>query len=222
MGFLEEGAITACHVERSTVKGQYRAGGLVGENADGKIVDSHADASVSGASDVGGLTGLNSGQISTCFSTGDVEGDRGVGGGLAGSNAGIVTHCYSRSRVGGKSHMGGLVGWNEGGTVSCCFSAGLVSGNGDYVGGLIGCMSSGSVEASFWDMEASRQLTSADGMGRMTEQMRAAATFLGAGWDFVDESANGTEGIWWMSESPDYPHLRWERSDDDFSASGDT
>ena len=33
--------------------------------------------------------------------------------------------------------------------------------------------------------------------------MQAVATFLDTGWDFVDETANGTEDIWWILEGRD-------------------
>ena len=36
-----------------------------------------------------------------------------------------------------------------------------------------------------------------------------ACTFLEAGRDFVDETVNGTEDIWWMLKN-DYPQLWWE------------
>jgi len=48
------------------------------------------------------------------------------------------------------------------------------------------------------------------GEGRTTAQMQMASTFLEAGWDFVDETANGTEDIWWIDEGKDYPRLTWE------------
>jgi len=38
-------------------------------------------------------------------------------------------------------------------------------------------------------------------------------TFLEAGWDFVGETDNGTEDIWWIDEGKDYPRLWWERSE---------
>jgi hypothetical protein len=41
--------------------------------------------------------------------------------------------------------------------------------------------------------------------------MQTAKTFLDAGWDFVGETANGTEDIWWILEGKDYPHLSWEK-----------
>ena len=40
--------------------------------------------------------------------------------------------------------------------------------------------------------------------------MQTAKMFLDAGWDFVGETANGTEDIWWILEGKDYPRLWWE------------
>jgi hypothetical protein len=37
-----------------------------------------------------------------------------------------------------------------------------------------------------------------------------AVTFLEANWDFVDETENGTDGIWWILEGQYYPRLWWE------------
>jgi len=40
----------------------------------------------------------------------------------------------------------------------------------------------------------------------------AASAFLDTGWDwdFVGETANGTEDIWWILEGQDYPRFWWE------------
>ena len=54
-------------------------------------------------------------------------------------------------------------------------------------------------------------MTSAGGEGKTTTEMRDVNTFLNAGWDFVGETANGTEDIWEMrANGADYPHLRWD------------
>ena len=42
--------------------------------------------------------------------------------------------------------------------------------------------------------------------------MQKTSMFLEAGWDFVDETENGTEDIWWILEGQDYPRLSWEDS----------
>jgi hypothetical protein len=47
-------------------------------------------------------------------------------------------------------------------------------------------------------------------MDKTTAEMQTAKTFLDVGWDFVDETANGTEDIWWILEGKDYPRLWWE------------
>jgi predicted outer membrane repeat protein len=48
------------------------------------------------------------------------------------------------------------------------------------------------------------------GGGSVTAEMQTAATFLEAGWDFVDETENGIEDIWYISEGADYPELTWQ------------
>jgi len=40
--------------------------------------------------------------------------------------------------------------------------------------------------------------------------MQKADRFLYADWDFVDETENGAEDIWWIDEENDYPRLWWE------------
>jgi len=109
-------------------------------------------------------------------------------------------------------HIGGLVGWNAYGSISATYSTGIVKGGG-YVGGLVGrnLEDKGSITSSFWDIQTSGQPTSAGGTGKTTVEMQTASTFLDAGWDFVDETANGTEDIWWIDEGKDYPRLWWEK-----------
>ena len=60
------------------------------------------------------------------------------------------------------------------------------------------------------DVAATGQTHSAGGVGKTTAEMQMRGTFLEAGWDFVDETANGTEDIWWIDEGKDYPRLAWE------------
>lgn len=67
---------------------------------------------------------------------------------------------------------------------------------------------------SYWDIETSGQTTSAGGTGKTTAEMQTAGTFLEAGWDFVEETANGTDDSWWIREGQDYPHLWWELDDE--------
>jgi hypothetical protein len=210
VGLLKEGTITGCYADDVRIRSKSRVGGLVGQNENGRIVNCYANANVSGTDDIGGLVGNNSGLVSGCYCEGSITGTEYLGG-LAGSNnpGGTVIQCYSSNTVRGARTVGGLVGENFGGTVNQCYSIGPISGTEGDVGGMVG-VNSGQIIESFWDMETSNQPTSSGGTGKTTAEMQTASTFLDAGWDFVDETANGTEDIWWILEGQDYPKLWWE------------
>ena len=54
-------------------------------------------------------------------------------------------------------------------------------------------------------------------MGETTTNMKMADTFINEGWDFVGETANGTEDIWKICEGTNYPSLTWQVSGGDFT-----
>ena len=232
IGHIEGGTITNCYVEDGNISGNDNVGGLVGIsggdwNSLVTITNCYVTGSVAGDDNVGGLVGSNggdsssSGTITNCYVTGFVDGDDYVGG-LVGSNGGTITECYAIADVNGSECVGGLVGFSEqisspraGGsrsTIERCYAACRMSGD-EYVGGLAG-QNNGEIALSFWDNETSGQLSIADGNGRTTAEMQTAGTFLDAGWDFVDETENGTEDIWWILEGQDYPRLWWESAEE--------
>jgi len=215
------GSVTNCH-SAGLATGWGRVGGLVGGNG-GDVTQCYSTATVTGTGGlVGGLVGSNGGAVTQCYSTGTVSGKDLIGG-LVGYNNGHVAHCYSAGTVSGDSGIGGLVGSNfeldfgggARGTVIHSYSTGAVSGSGWGVGGLVGDNSWGIVTACFWDTQTSgqAQMPGSAGTGRTTVEMQTAKTFLDAGWDFVGETTNGTEDIWWILEGRDYPRLTglpWE------------
>jgi hypothetical protein len=197
-------------LEAVDVNGTRHVGGLVGNNRGGSITMSYSTGSIIGNHTVGGFVGRSiDGSISNSYSTVSVSGDFSVGG-LVGSNNSDITTCYSTGTVTGGGYVGGLVGRNYG-TITSCYSLGAVTGNND-VGGLVG-YNWGSITSSFWDVETSGLSSSDGGIGKTTAEMQTAPTFLEAGWDFVDETANGTEDIWWIDEGRDYPRLWWEAAE---------
>jgi len=193
VGYLASGTVTNCYVEGGVVSTpehtQGPAGGLVGSCGD--------------------LT-----NITACYSSAVVIGGTSVGGlvGHAYYNA-TIKNCYATGTVIGDLFVGGLVGY--GGAITNCYATGFVLGRDS--GGLAG-VSTGRVGpvASFWDVEASGQDTSAGGMGLTTAEMMTAAPFLEAGWDFVGEDENGVEEVWWILEGRDYPRLWWEAAGVEF------
>jgi len=207
------GTVTQCY-STGAVSGAGSVGGLVGVHDGGTVTHCYSASVASGSDTVAGLVGWNIGTVTQCYSAGAVVGigwNRSVGG-FVGRNNGTVTNCYSTGRVSGDSHVGGLVGDNWG-TVAQCYSEGAVDGN-DYVGGLVGATESpwgARVLESFWNIETSGRTKSAGGTGNTTAEMQTAATFLDAGWDFVGETANGSEDIWKLAEGLGYPRLSWEK-----------
>jgi hypothetical protein len=231
-----EGTISDCYCSVNVTNADGGAGGLVASNSHGTIINCTTAGDVTGAHDVGGLVGENNGNIRFCRSSSNVSGGSHVGG-LAGQNSGSISECYSEGSVNGGDECGGLVGRNVDGDISDCYSHASATG-GDTVGGLVGlnwmstisnCYSTGSVSgtfpvgglvareveatttASFWDTQTSDQSWSHGGTGKMTWQMQDANTFVSAGWDFVGETANGTDNIWKLFMPPSYPQLTWQK-----------
>jgi len=155
----------------------------------------------------GSLVGINNGHIATSYSTGIVKGSHWIGG-LVGSNRGKITATYSSGTVTGVEYVGGLVGRNVG-SITNSYNSGVITGI-ESVYGLVG-ENYGSITMSFWDMETSGQTWSDGGAGKTTAEMQTAGTFLEAGWDFVDETENGTDDIWWIVEGQTYPLLSWQK-----------
>jgi hypothetical protein len=154
---------------------------------------------------IGGLVGTNDGSITGSFSAVMVDGQDNIGG-LVGANDGSVFNCYCNGTVTGDQSVGGLVGRNQKGSILNCYST---SRNSRYraFGGLVG-YNKGDITSSFWDTQTSKQATSAGGEGLTTAQMQDINTYLNAGWDFVDESFNGTFDYWQISPGG-YPKLRF-------------
>jgi hypothetical protein len=205
------GGMIRCHSTGPvTGTGDY-VGGLIGNNS-GAVTQCYSTGVVQGNDKyVGGLMGGNSGDATGCYSEGTVSSDEGYVGGLTGwNNAGHVDGSYSRSVVRGKYNVGGLVGYSNSGRVIHCYSTGAVSATTVYVGGLMGNTLVSDVTDCFWDLDTSGQSTSAAGLGKTTAKMQTAKTFLDAGWDFIGETANGTEDLWSIDEGKDYPRLWWE------------
>jgi len=190
------------------IAGTDYVGGLVGFNR-GQIAISYVTGTISGNKRVGGLTGRNWGSIAASYNKAEVTGSDDVGS-LAAANYGSITNSYNTGPVTANWDVGGLVGENYR-SVASSYSTGTVSGV-TRAGGLVGYNypDSGTVTDSFWDIQTSGQTESAGGTGKTTAEMQTASTFLEARWDFVDETANGTDDIWWILEGQDYPRLWWE------------
>lgn len=198
------GTISQCF-GTGNVSGDTMLGGLVGQ-AYGVIRQCSATGAVAGKDNLGGLLGYASSTSSTnqSVATGAVRGGKNLGGLVGTSDRGILTECYATGSVTGAEGLGGLVGYANANTVSECYAVGQVVGSKDC-GGLVGIRQAGETVASFWDTQTSGLTQSAGGQGLTTAQMGTAATFISAGWDFVQ--------TWVLRPTCEYPCLQWESVD---------
>ncbi len=213
-------------ISNLTITGQSNLG-LFGRLNPGAEINnlSITDVNIVGSGNyASGLAGENNGNIICCYSTGIVNGIEYVGG-LVGCNTqlGTIMSSHTSCNVNGNFHVGGLVGSNSG-IVIYCYSNGLVNGIGD-IGGLAGFgslqsddLSDGNIWSnvigSFWDIETSGCILSDGGIGKTTAEMLDPNTYKDSGWDFVDETTNGTDDSWWIDQGQDYPRLWWESAED--------
>ena len=89
---------------------------------------------------IGGVCGLNSGELQNCSNSSTVIGKENEYriGGVCGYNSGTVKDCKNTGSVRGKTKIGGVCGENDmPGLIENCFNEGTVSGQ-DYVGGVCG------------------------------------------------------------------------------------
>ncbi|OHB62346.1 MAG: hypothetical protein A2Y76_00230 [Planctomycetes bacterium RBG_13_60_9] len=197
----------------------YGVGGLIGHSQYGVVSECHAKCTTRCNRYVGGLIGVNHlTAVRRSWAEGVARGEQCIGGLIGQNEGGVITDCYALTDVHGLAFLGGLVGYNTSdcqctthtsGLVDRCFAAGPVGGMAD-IGGVVGINNQGETAHSFWDVQTTACARSAGGDPKTTAQMQDVSTFLAAGWDFVDEKANGIEDIWCMSVLTGYPRLAWQ------------
>jgi PKD repeat protein len=186
------------------VRGYANVGGIVGSNNPSScIYNSSVNGVIIGEGPcVGGIVGINYGDINRTYSIGKVAGTYSIGG-IAGSNmiAGKIDNSYSCCDISGETKIGGLVGENlYKSMISNSYSTGSV-GSTYMAGGLVG-LNIGEVINSFWDKETSKCNGSSGGYGRTTGEMMERSTFSEAGWDLND--------TWGIYKNMTYPYLLWQ------------
>lgn len=152
---------------------------------------------------IGGLIGSSSIAIRLSYASGSVEGYQFTGGFIGYHNNGLISDCYASGDVKcsdpyGYNIVGGFIGamWDDVERVYSIGKVTIVSGDTDYVGGLVGETYYTATD-SYWDIETSGLATSAAGIGRDSATMKALASYLN--WNF--------SGIWLIKEGYSYPYF---------------
>jgi hypothetical protein len=219
VGYGDATVITNCHAD-GTVIGANNTGGIAGAIITGsQMTQCGSSCAVTGVNYAGGLAGYSTTNsvIADSYSDGSVTGTDYIGG-IAGRNhiASTVMNCYSKASVSGNSYLGGLLGLNSSSSVlNNSYAASTVTGTGYYKGGGVGyndLTTSAVVQNVLFDSEVSELLSGQGCIGRTTLQMKTLSTYTSRTWDFVGETANGTNDYWNMygTDNSGYPFLSWQ------------
>lgn len=239
VGYIKYASSISNSSSTATVNGGQFTGGFVGQEGGGTlasdndllkphIVFCYASGNVtSNSKNVGGFVGWQTGIINGCYALGNVHSTHstyGRVGGFAGTVAyldkstGKISDCYAKGNVTSagnnseSSGLGGFVGYLATGEIRNCYSIGTVDEAGSDFGGFAGLTNSPLVCANnFWDTETSGLTSSSGGTGKTTAKMKTESTFTGAGWDFINETVNGSVDIWALAASVNdgYPSFIW-------------
>jgi len=212
----ENGQIVNLGVVNANIIGRKYVSALVGNLYKGTVNNCsstgtcYSNTSTTWWNAVGGLVGINNGNINFSYSSANVSSTYDRVGGLVGANEGIIKRCYALGDVTGSSRVGGLAGDNSD-LIENSYSIGSITCGGT-TGGLVGYSNSGTVNASFWDTEKSGQSSSDGGSGLTTVEMKKPVNYLHGGWDFLGETTNGTNNYWGHNseENGGYPFLAWQ------------
>lgn len=147
-----------------TVTGGNKVAGIAGNNTkDGIIKDCHNTGAVTGDSYAAGIVAYNEGHVKGCSNVAVITAGSAFVGGIAAANTDAVRSDaaeVSKSSNSGhvivsssaeRAYAGGVVGWNNAG-VSSLYNAGNVVSRGGYVGGCLGCNTSGSTAKSLYNL----------------------------------------------------------------------
>ena len=122
------------------VTGNDKVGALTGYALEGSVTNVHSEVKVVGKNSVGGLVGYYTGEISRSSVQENVAGQDSVGGLVGYTSGSIVGTDKGKSffvgNVTGRKYVGGLAGYGAG--VIKSYADGAVTGNSNYVGGVIG------------------------------------------------------------------------------------
>jgi uncharacterized repeat protein (TIGR02543 family) len=141
---VNTGTIINCNAEGSATSTGQNTAGLIGNNVNATVSDSHTNVLVDGDHIAGGLIGYNlDSDVINCYATGDVSGDDMIGGISGILNGGSITNSAAFGDLTGTGmYLGGLIGNLYAGAATNNYAHGnsvtSTSLSGQMAGGLVG------------------------------------------------------------------------------------
>ena len=150
----EKGEVKNVYLENIYIEGNNNVGGLAGTNFGEKINNISLKGEITGSNTIGGLFGFNSSILKNIDVDINITGEDNIGG-LIGNNIGDISGAIVNGNVFGNYRVGGVIGDNLDGEHNILISTANVRGRSNFIGGIIGEMTSGklSYNYSFGDVE---------------------------------------------------------------------
>jgi hypothetical protein len=218
VGILEDSTtVENCNLEVN-VNGVSDVGGLVGKASSAcNIKKSCNIGNIEGGVRTGGLVGyLDSSELNACYINGNVSGTNQVGGlvGMA-DNVGSVLNCYSRGDILGGISVGANIGrCYDDLNYNYCYHIGNIEITDDDFDGLIGHdIYVTDTSTCFWNTDATDYEDNDDDPSALTDdEFRISQIFINAGWDFIGETVNGYDNVWYRHDQLNngYPFLTYQ------------
>ena len=166
------GKVQNLTLENVNISGTYYVGSVVGTNF-GTVSGCTASGNITGTeSCIGGVVGQNKGTVTGCTVSGNISSNQ-YSGGVVGENFGTVSACYHATGdvTGNINYVGGVVGWNYYGTVTACYHVnGNVTATYKWVGSVAGYNGGvGSVTACYWNDSPDPGIGYDNGSGQATK-----------------------------------------------------
>ena len=167
-----DGKVQNLTLENVHISGVFYVGSVVGTNF-GTVSGCTASGNITGTkSCIGGVVGQNKGTVTGCTVSGNISNNQYTGG-VVGENFGTVSACYHATGdvTGNINYVGGVVGWNYYGTVTACYHVnGNVTATGNWVGSVAGYNGGvGSVTACYWNDSPDPGIGYDNGSGQATK-----------------------------------------------------
>lgn len=239
-GYVSGARIYNLGLENTSIFGTYQTAALIGccePNFEisqlSHIKNCYTSGHVSGKMEAGGLVGWNMGCcIEACYSSCHVTAEE-MGGGLVGHSSqasakAIVKNCYSTGQVsreiGSDTTTAAFCGSSDGTVFTNSYTTGNVfysDGDLDNKGFISKTSENDSYNNNFFDSELSNQNSALGAEALLSAAMKQSSTYTNAGWDFMDESANGDAEVWGINPNDNnaYPFLSWQGYNNGISTS---
>lgn len=207
-----DGKVQNLTLENVHISGVFYVGSVVGTNF-GTVSGCTASGNITGTETVvGGVVGWNKGTVTGCTASGNISGRQGTGG-VVGENVGTVSACYHATGdvTGNINYVGGVVGWNYYGTVTACYHVnGNVTATYKWVGSVAGYNGGvGSVTACYWNDSPDPGIGYDNGSGQATKVDGTDVTWADA-VDAMNSALQSAGSEWRYELTGELPTLKKE------------